>query len=318
MIDLITFQKMGLSTSEINRIASHNKLQLNSKDGAVCYDNAKTKNLEQSKGVFIQIETSQKLKVECSLHKYYNEIRSGLRNNYDLFTMPAAMSAIGLFLKDKKLPGDMRVYNFEIGLNLNISSNCRTFLDKIRSIGPPGDEREIYVNPHYKDERAKTTVFHRHTRKYFKVYDKVFEAEDKRRTDVPDHPILRIETAFRRVENQTIESFFSAANLSRLVETFFRDWRQLHFIRDIQTPPGTGRAKQAICLHILSSSVEDVLREARARHRAGALKDWEYRNTREFVQRDWPVLKSQIAAIQSSEEQEYRRLLQSYYQLLKI
>lgn len=318
MIDLITIQKLRLSENEIKRIVERNYLQTNSKDGVVCYDNKKIKNLAQAGGFFINIGTDNKLKVEGSLHKFYNKEEKGIWQNYNFFDMEKACSAAEMLIEKKSLPSDMMVYYYEVGLNMNVSKDCMSFLEKIKSIGPAFDEKKIYTNPRYKDERAKTTIFHKHTRKYFKVYDKEFEMHDRKRTYVSTGKnILRIETANRRLENKPVELFFDPDNLYKIVEQFFRDWRTLKFEYDIITPKGTGRTKHALCLEILRNGRDEVLSSAKERYKMGILTDWEFRNIREFITKDYDVLKKDIQIVKSPEEVEYRELLSSYYALLK-
>lgn len=318
MIDLITLVKPGLTDSEISTMVGWNGLQTNSRGGVVFYDNKDTKNLAHQKGVYICIETNQKLKVETSLHKFFNETNSGDRSNYNLFSMGDAQKSFNHLLLEKAIPGtDLRVYNYEIGMNLNLSMNCRSFLDKMKSIGPVGGEKQLYVNPRYKDERVKTTVFHNHTRKYFKVYDKVFELKDRKRKNIPDGNILRIETAFRRLDGCIAADFFATDNLKKLLESFFKDWRTVQFYQDIITPKGTGRARQHLCVEIIEKGKDLVMQQAKERHKNGALKDWEYRNIREFITREWDVIKKEITFLQSNEEKEFRELLRVSYTLLK-
>ena len=318
MIDLITLTKSGLSEMEISEIVRVNALQTNSKDSVVFYDNQATKNLTQQQGVFIRVEANRKLKVECSLHKYNNEISGSDRNNYNMFYMSAAKKAINHLLQQKAMEiENMRVYNYEIGINLNISKDCRAFLDKMKSIGPAGDEKPLYVNARYKDERVKTTVFHKHTRKYFKVYDKVFESTDKKRRVIPQGNILRIETAFRRLDKCLVSEFFHPENLKKMIEAFFRDWRTVQFERDIITPKGTGRARQHLCIDVINNGKEAVLIQAKERYKHKALKEWEYRNIREFLGKEWDIIKKQITFIQSDEEKEFRNLINVNYNLFK-
>ncbi|MFT4168518.1 MAG: hypothetical protein QM653_05300 [Dysgonomonas sp.] len=318
MIDFITLVKSDLSDVEINSIVEANDLQTNSKDGVVFYDNSSTKNFIQQKGVFIRIETNQRLKLECSLHKYFNEISGRERNNFNMFSMAEARRSIDQLLYEKNVsPNNVRIYNYEIGLNLNLSKDCRSFLDKMKSIGSIGNEKQLYVNARYKDERVKTTVFHQHTRKFFKVYDKVFECKDRKRSYIPDDNILRIETVNRRLDNCLVSDFFSTDNLKKMVESFFRDWRTIQFEQDIITPKGTGRARQQLCLEIMDKGKEAVLERAKQRHNNGSLKDWEYRNIREFITKEWDIIKKDITFIQSDEEKEFRHLMKVNYNLLK-
>lgn len=318
MIDLITLIKPNLSEAEILDIVERNDLQTNSKDGAVFYDNLSTKNLAQQKGVFIRIETNHKLKVEGSLQKFFNETQGAGRSNFNMFSMSEAKASLNNLLAEKGIGiNDLRVYNYEIGLNLNVSKNCRSFLDRMKSIGPVGGEKLLYVNPRYKDERVKTTVFHNHTRKYFKVYDKVFELKDRKKKLIPDGDILRIETAYRRLDNCLVVDFFNPDNLKKLLESFFKDWRTIQFRQDVITPKGTGRARQQLCLEIMEKGKDAVVQQAKERHQCGALKDWEYRNIREFITHEWDTIKNEITFIQSDEEKEFRHLLKVNHTLLR-
>lgn len=322
MIDLITLVKPMLSEEEITTIVEANHLQINSKNGVIYYDNISTKNLTQQKGVFIRIETNRKLKVECSLHKYYNEICGMERNNYNPFSMSDARRSIDSLLIDKSiLTENLRVYNYEIGLNMNVSKDCRNYLDKMKSIGPAGQERPLYVNPIHvnpihRNERAKVTGCQK-VRKYFKVYDKVYECLEKNRKVIPEGNILRIETVYKRLENCPVIDFFQPANLGRMIEMFFRDWRTVQFEKDIITPKGTGRAKQHVCVDIINKGRDVVLKQAKERHANGSLSDWEYRNTREFIMYEWDDIKKRISFIQSDEEKEFRELLKVNHTLLK-
>lgn len=317
MIDCITLVK-PLSDEETSVIVEKNHLQTNSKNGVVCYDNISTKNFAQDKGIYILIDTNQKLKLEGSLHKFFNEISGRDRNNYNMFPMSAAKETNDRLLADKGIDMEnLKVYHYEIGLNLDISKDCRCFLDKMKSLGPAGSEKLLWNNPRFKNERMKVTEFPANTRKYFKIYDKVFESKDKKRKIIPDGNILRIETVYRRLDNCLVVDFFSPDNLRKMVETFFRDWRTLHFEQDIITPKGTGRARQHLCLQIIEKGKDTVLRQAKERHKNGSLKDWEYRNIREFVCNEWDTIKKEITFIQSVEEKEFRELLAMYYNLLK-
>lgn len=318
MIDLITLVKSNLPQQEVLRIVEKNGLQTNSKNGEAFYDNASTKNLTQQKGVFIRIETNNNLKVECSLHKYFNEISGRERSNCNLFSMSDAKKTIDSLLSEKAVAVEnTRVYNYEIGLNLNVSKDCIMYLDKMKSIGPAGSEKLLYVNPKYKNERARTTVFHKHTRKHFKAYDKVFESIDKKAKYIPDGNILRIETVNKRLDNCTVIDFFNPDNLKKMIESFFKDWRTVQFKRDIITPKGTGRARQYLCLEIIDKGKEAVLYQAKEQYKNGSLKEWEYRNIREFVTHEWDEIKGSLSFVESDEEKEFKHLMKINYILLR-
>lgn len=322
MFDLITIVTPPLTDAKIDHIVWRNGLQTNSRDGAVFYDNIDTKNLKQQKGIYVRIETNKRLKAEGSLHKYYNEKSGNERNNYNMFTMSEAKTAIDNLLYDKGIDmEDAFVYSYEIGLNLNVAKDCRVYLEKIRSIGAVGTERKFFVNPKdvnpmHKNERSKVTGFNK-VRKCYKVYDKVHECMDKKRKVIPEGNILRIEIVYKRLDKCRVIDFFSPDNLHKMVEAFFRDWRTIQFHQNIITPKGTGRAKQHLCLEIMNKGRDEVLKQAKERHSTGSLTDWEYRNIREFVNKEWDEVKKFITFIQSDEEKEFRELMQVNHTILK-
>ena len=322
MIDLITIVTLPLSDEKINHIVWRNHLQTNSKDGEVCYSNEKTKNFIQQKGIYINIDTTKRVRIEGSLHKHFNEVSGYDRNNYNMFLMSEAKKSVDVLLFEKGIDqGDARVYSYEIGLNLNMSKDCRAYLDKMLSIGAVGDERALYVNPLYvnprhRNERMKVTG-HKKVRKYFKVYDKVFECMDKKRKIIPDGNILRIETVYKRLDNCSIASFFHPDNLQKMIEAFFKDWRTVKFEQSIITPKGTGRAKQNLCMEIINKGRDAVLTEAKQRHTGGSLSDWELRNIRYFIAHEWDDIKGSIVFIQSEEEKEFRKLMKENHTILR-
>lgn len=322
MIDLITITTSPLSGEAVDSIVWRNHLQTNSKDGEVCYSNEKTKNFTQQKGIYISIDTARRVRLEGSLHKYFNETSGLERNNYNLFRMSEAKQAADQLLFDKGIEEETaRVYSYEIGLNLNLTNDCWMYLDKMISVGALGDERDLYidplyVNPRHRNERMKVTGYKK-VRKYFKVYDKVFESMDKKRKVIPSGNILRIETVYKRLESCPVSAFFSKDNLRKMLEQFFKDWRTVKFRQSIITPKGTGRAKQALCLEIITKGRDRVLDEAKQRHIDGSLSDWEHRNIKSFVAHEWDSLKDSIVFIQSEEEKEFRRLLAENYNLLR-
>ena len=318
MIDFIKLIKPKLSEEEISTVVWSNDLQTNSKDGVVYYDNQTTKNLAQQQGVFIKVETDNRLNVQCSLHKFYNERQRNDRSNFNLFSMSQAKEAMTDLINEKSLPLDgLRINAYEIGLNLCVSKDCRAYMDKMKSIRGEASNAVLFSNPKYEDERVKTSIFPKKIRKHYKIYDKVFEMRDKKRKEIPDYSILRIETVYTRVDNCLVKDFFCKERMRRLIERFFKDWMSVQFEQDITTPKGTGRARQYLCIDLMDKGRDYVIKEAKDRYKRGSLKEWEYRNIREFVQKEWDVLKEQIQFIQSEEEIEFRDLLRTNYILLR-
>lgn len=309
MIDLITMIKTDLSESEVAHIVQTARLQKCTRNGATYYETSiQQKNKTH---MFIRIETNNRLKIELNLHKLYEQSVTGRYTNYGAFAMERVPEIARGVLESKGIPPDnLKIYGYEVGLNLNVSKDCRAYMDLMQTIGEQGKETPLFINPKYKDARVKTTLFHRHVRKYFKVYDKCFEARDKRRDDVPEHNILRIETVYKRVEDMDYNKFFSPENLNSIRDRFFRDWRTLQFDREIQAPKGTGIKKKELCKMLLKVSPKWALAQMREKQANGTITAKEFRTIREFIANDWDALKQSITLAQSIEEQEYKRLFE--------
>lgn len=316
MIDLITMIKTNVPENEVSQMVERAKLQECTRNGKLYYETSlQQRNKEH---MFIRIGTNNKLKIECSLHKLFEQTTTGHYTNYGVFTLEQAkQTAIDSLAEKRIAPGDIRVYNYEIGVNLYMSEDCREYMNRMETIGIHEDKKTLYVNPKYKDQRVRTTVFHKYIRKHFKVYDKGFEARDKRRNDVPDQNILRLETVYRRVENMTLDEFFSPENIAKIRDRFFRDWRTVQFKREIQAPKGTGEKKKHLCETILKVGTETTLSQAREKYNAGTLTEREFRTIREFIVNEWDKVKNNVRFVASEPEKEYRERLNQAKALLR-
>lgn len=310
MIDLIRLRLQGVTRHEAARIAANNDLQLINRNGVITYDNMNTKFKD---GFYIRVETNKTgfLKLECSLHKYYSYVRTGKQTNFDLFSFTNSKTAIKLLEQKTTLDlSQMKVTYYEIGLNLNMNKDCRLYLDQMETVGIGDNRRPLFINPRYKDKRVKTTVFHKGIKKVYKVYDKVFEMKDKRRTDLPQHPnILRIESIYKRVENITLADLLTPATIGRLTEQFIKDWRTVQFSPEIEAEKGTHQSKVDLSKQILVHGKAETLDLYRIQHKEGALTERRYRTIREFINNDWDTFKKTIRIIKSDIEHEYREKL---------
>jgi hypothetical protein len=310
MIDLIKMNSNGTTPEQAAAIASNNHLQRVDRNGVITHDNIHTKYAD---GFYMKVETNKtgRLKLECSLHKFYNHLRTGRQTNFDGFSFTNAIAAAQLLEQQTALNlNQMKVTYYEIGLNLNMTSECLTYMDKMETIGAHDSRRPLFVNPRYKGKRVKTTVFHNSIKKVYKVYDKVFEMQDKRRTDLPEHPnILRIETIYRRVERLTLADLLKPKNMQRLTSQFFRDWRTVQFTPVIAVEKGTHQIKVELCRQIMTNGEAETLNLYRIQHKKGDLTERRFRTIREFIQNEWPSFKKQIKVIKGEPEKEYLQQL---------
>ncbi|WP_321287832.1 hypothetical protein [uncultured Sunxiuqinia sp.] len=320
MIDLIKMSKTGLTNSEIFSISEDNNLQTNSKAGVFFFDNQNQKFIQ---GFYLRIETSKakRLKLECSLHKFFNYIRTGKQANFDLFSITNARQSLEL-LKEKTgiEPENLNVNYYEIGLNLYMEKDCRTYIDQMQTIGVLDNKRRFFVNPRYKGERVKTTVFHRHIKKVYKVYDKVHEMRDKQRKDIPEATpnILRIETTQRRVEKLTVADLMTPKTIKKLTDQFLKDWRTVQFDPAIEAKKGTHQRKISLCQKIILFGKEEVLKMAKEDFAAGKLTEKRYRNKREFIGNEWDIFKKTIQVEKAPEEMEFREKINEAIEIVKL
>jgi hypothetical protein len=267
---------------------------------------------------YLRIETNNRLKLECSLHKYNTFLETGKYLNFDLFTIGQAVETANQLILNTGLQAEnLNVYSFEIGMNLVMSKDCREYLDRMRAIGTLDNKREFAPNQKYKDKRVIVTPFHREIKKVYKAYDKAFEMNDKKRVEHPqDVNILRIETVYRRVEKMPFNKFFTSDYLGNLIRIFERDWRSLEFDIELSAPKGTTSARINLCKSLIKQGKDAVLQDAKHRNKSGLITDRHYRTVREFVNYEWDSFKRKVKVIQGTEEQEFRERLQSALVLL--
>lgn len=252
MIDKITLVKNNISNLEKLQIIDTNNLQFfGNENGTInIYDNAKVKNL--TGGFLIKIY-NDKLKIQGSVHKYFNFLKNKKLENYNLFSMQDFTQTIHkLFINIGVSNLDFLVVDFEIGLNILVGENDpKEFLRKAQSIGKmDGKERIFYINPKYKDGRFLCTQMHKDNTVIFRIYDKNFERTDKgKKNEIP--PIVRIETLRTRQKNLSLIDFLKVQNLTILQSKFFAEWNLLNFEKEVIAPNGTHQSKKNIAKEIL-------------------------------------------------------------------
>lgn len=316
MIDLITLIQT-VPKSEVESITIKNRLQTNTKGGVLYYDNV---NEKFKHAYYLKIETKPvfKIKLECSLNKYYSHVTTGKQTNFDLFSFSNVISTIKILSEKTGIDLlNMKVTYFEIGLNLYMKNDCIEYINNMISIGAIDTKKALFVNPKYKEERIKTTVFHRDKKKVYKVYDKVFEMFDKNRTDAPPNlpNILRIETTYRRIEKTTLNDLLQPERIKKLTEQFLKDWRTVQFELIMQAPKGLHVSKLDLCKEILKHGKDKVLKTEKDKLKEGKITPKIYRGLREFINTDWEQVKKEIQFLRTEKEYEFREAL---YKALKI
>lgn len=282
MIDKITLVKNNLTTSEILQVIDTNNLQYLSNEGSPIktYHNTKTKNLNG--GILIKIY-GESIKIEGSIHKYFHYLKHRSLENYTVFTMHDFINTIDTLFKNFGLPKtDFKVINYEIGLNIILEKGDPIdYIKKVISIGNlDGNQRKMYINPRYKNERLKCTQMHKDNTIVFKIYDKNYERLDKgKRTKID--PCIRIETVRTRQKKLSFSDFIKPHNLTLLQNKFFAEWNLLNLDKEISAPKKTHQSKKDLAKRILIDGKKMALQDLEERR--NQITPRIYRHTKEFI-----------------------------------
>lgn len=255
-----------------------------------------------------------KVTIKTSLHKFYNSRVSGALRNDNLFTISEAKLAAEMLLHENDLaPERTRVVQFEIGLNLIVSRDPISFIERARYIC--NRDKAMFIDANFRVNRQKTTEKHRHIRKYFKIYDKGFEMQEKKRfvdsMKTRDH-VLRCETVFRR-HSEAASTFFTDRNVNRLAQRFLIDWDSLFFFRNIRADKGTRKSEIERARRCFDLGTEEYLEKSREELEKGIITPKQFRTIREFA-RDFEHNKHRFSQEVSAQETEYKRLLHKVFQ----
>lgn len=285
MIDKITLVKNNLTTSEKLQVIEKNNLQcfVNESSNLRIYDNVKSKNL--TGGILIKIYNNS-LKIEGSVHKYFNFLQFRTLENYTVFTMQDFIKTIETLFKNFSIPNvDFLVVNYEIGLNISLDfGEPLNYLKKAQSIGNlDGKQRILYVNPKYKNERFLTTQMHKDNTVVFRMYDKNFERLDKGKKSKIE-PCIRIETLRTRQKSLSFSDFIKPANLTLIQNKFFAEWNKLNFDKEIKATPGTHQNKKDLAKRIILDGTKTALNEIEEKRNQITPKI--FRTSKEFI-KNW-------------------------------
>ena len=168
---------------------------------------------------------------------------------------------------------------FEIGLNMRLSREANEYIRLVSSVG---ENRKLFNDANFEENRQKTTEKSRCRSKVLKMYDKSFEYRSKGKA--VESNILRLETSYRR-QNIPLSEFFNDAFVFRLVSQFFRDWHSLSFPHQIIAEKGTKGSQIEKARRIMEVGRDAYLTESRKDMEAGIITPKQYRCIREFVQR---------------------------------
>lgn len=345
MFDKITI-RAKVSGEECLHLASLHHLQrwINEDGTQVNYKSSSYKKIS---GVEVKIEKNT-VTLSCSLHKYWMKMNYGRLRNDNVFTVSEARAAFEMLLFENGLLAEKtRVVLFEIGLNMNVSYDPLTFIELVQYLPRKNDiknDKTMFVDANYRINRQKTSEKHKDIRRYFKIYDKGWEMNEKKRTPNPPkgelttppdghpskgefgtppdgHPskgelkILRIESVYRR-QNEKSHEFFSDSNVSRLAKNFYMDWKDLFFVRTIKAYKGARKSEVERASIIINIGAKEYQERCKSDFEAGKISSKQYRTIREFI-RDYEENKNRFKTVISAQEKEYNALIYKTYDITK-
>ncbi len=299
MIDKLTLTA-STKDNEINMIVSTNNLTTfeNTKNNTdKIINNKLTKNFT---GMYIQIDVKKEtIKIEGSLSKYLYHAKNGVfANHFQNYSVAEIQKAITLLKENTKIDIDKaQIYFVEIGLNLELPRPAQEYFDLIKSITPATkNEKLIFIqNPIYKENTVYTTIMHRDIRKHYKMYDKTAELQSKHKETDKSKFILRIETVYKRKLNMTVAEFMHPHTLKDTLNEFKKTWLSLEFESDLIFPKGINNLQTKLCKELLEAkNSKDVTEKYRIQNKNGILSDRAFRTQREFIERKWNDIKTEI------------------------
>lgn len=259
-------------------------------------------------GMEVKIQNSV-FTLKCSLHKYYMlRTRNMLRNDTQFSISEARQAFEWLLFENGLIAKRVRIVYFEIGLNLYVNMDPIRYIEQVQSVVTSKTSKLWFMDANFKMNRQKTTEKYKQIRKYYKIYDKTHEMNDKLSLLMPtaEH-ILRIETVYKR-HNERADTFMEADNLERLAKRFLVDWRGVVFFRDVRAQKGARKSELERARIIVNSSKEEYLEQVKEEHKQRKLTDKQYRTIREFI-RDFDEWNGPFKTVISPEEKEYNLLI---------
>lgn len=304
---IVIAKKVG--PNEADTIIRVNHLEECARGEIVYYQSTAYGNFEN---IFIHLKDGR-VQVKCSLHKVWAKLTTGLLDNSRRFTMTDARVAIVMLLKHIGASDEGWVVSyFEIGLNIRLELEPIWYIEKVVGIGQEDGTREMFNDANWVKHHQLTTERSRNYKKVMKIYDKTWEAREKRR--IVDDNVLRVETIYKR-QKVPLAEFRSEAFSRRLASRFAKDWLQLEWQRYMQADKGMKQSQIDKARRIIEIGVTAYLEECKRQfmERRMTKKAWE--TCRTFA-RSWPEMKDKFMMIESPHEREYRLKFKEEIQIL--
>lgn len=153
-----------------------------------------------------------------------------------------------------------------------------------------------------------------HNRKILKIYDKTYEAKEKKRTVGSN--ILRIETVYKH-QSVPLPQLIDNVSLNKMARIFYKDWSEIRFEREIIPAKGVKLSQLEKAREIQRIGVTRYKERYRAMYMEGKLTKKQWETLRTFAN-SWDVEKKKYTEVMGELEQEFKEKLLNCFQASSI
>lgn len=296
--------KAKIDTADIDTIVFRNYLEQCTEGDELFYKSTAYANFD---GCFIEVR-GDTLKCKCSINKLYEKEHSGKLDNSKPMTFRNAVRTISSLLPRLcvKIENAVVTY-YEIGVTMVMDNPATVYIGMIGEAGG----RVLWNDANYPVDRQKTSEKSKYYRKVLKIYDKTFEAGSKGRK--VGYKILRVESIYRH-QSVPLSELISNDTMRKLGRTFWMDWSEAKFERDVEPSPGVKMSQLDKAREICRIGVERYREKYRKLYMNGKLTKKQWETIRNFA-RSWPVERNKYKEIERDEEKEFKGKLLGLYQI---
>ena len=309
MLDKMIF-RARIDDSLVPGIVESFHLQRCTVESKVFYESSAYGNFD---ALFIRIRDGT-IQVKCSVHKMWEKQQGGLLDNSKTYRLSQARDMIRSLFDTMGIEyKQVRVTYFEIGLNMRMAGDPLSYIESIDYVGE-AEARELFNDANFQKNRQRTTEKSRTKKKVFKIYDKTFEALERRRT--ADENILRLETVYKR-QDIRLDEFLEPFFFNKIANRFWLDWYAATFRRELIADKGIKQSQLEKAREILRYGKDEWLAMSRESYRSGRItrKQWE---TIRLFARAWPSLKVRFCCPPGQLELEYKEKLLTEFQIGRL
>lgn len=302
MFDKITI-RAKINTDDIDTIVLKNYLEMCTEGDEVYYKSTSYSNFD---GCNIEIR-GDTLKCSVSICKLYYRGKSGKLDNSRPITFRIAVRTIDeLLLRLCVRAENVTVTYYEIGVTMKLSRPA----DEYIRIMDRADGKILWNDANYPEYKQKTTEKSKYYRKIMKVYDKTFEAKEKKRP--VDGNIIRLETIYKH-QSIPLLTLTDSLFMLKTGRMFYKDWSEVKFEREILPAKGVKMSQIERAREIYRLGVTRYKERYKSLYQEGRITKKQWETIRTFA-KGWDKEKINYEEIIGELEHEFKEKLLCSYQ----